>query len=84
LRFSESCAFLAFMEDVLARVKKEAGGTAELARRLSDVGRAITSQAISQWHRVPAERAHDVERVTGIPRHDLRPDLWPPSSEAAE
>jgi hypothetical protein len=21
----------------------------------------------------------EVERITGIPRHELRPDLWPPA-----
>jgi DNA-binding transcriptional regulator YdaS (Cro superfamily) len=25
---------------------------------------------------VPAERVPDVERVTGIPRHELRPDIY--------
>lgn len=38
---------------------------------------AINPGAISQWDRVPAERVLDVERVTGIPRHELRPDLYP-------
>jgi DNA-binding transcriptional regulator YdaS (Cro superfamily) len=27
--------------------------------------------------RVPAERVLDVERITGISRHELRPDLYP-------
>jgi DNA-binding transcriptional regulator YdaS (Cro superfamily) len=27
---------------------------------------------------LPAERVLDIERVTGIPRHELRPDLYPP------
>jgi DNA-binding transcriptional regulator YdaS (Cro superfamily) len=55
---------------------------AELARRLGN----ITSQAISQWRRIPAERVLEVERVTGIPRHELRPDIYPPPHprEAAE
>lgn len=37
----------------------------------------INPGAISQWEKVPAERVLDVERVTGIPRHELRPDLYP-------
>jgi len=28
--------------------------------------------------RIPAERALAIEKVTGIPRHLLRPDLWDP------
>lgn len=55
-------------------------GAAALSRKLAETGIAITSQAISQWKRVPAERVLDVERVTGISRHDLRPDLYPRES----
>lgn len=46
---------------------------------ISDIARAcgITPGAVSQWQRVPAERVLDVERVTGVPRHALRPDLYP-------
>ncbi len=45
----------------------------------------INPAAVSQWTRVPAERVLDVEAATGIPRTDLRPDLYPPEkpSEAA-
>jgi DNA-binding transcriptional regulator YdaS (Cro superfamily) len=32
--------------------------------------------------RVPAELVPKIEQATGIPRHELRPDLWP--REAAE
>lgn len=55
-----------------------------LRKRIA-VALGITHGAISQWSRVPAERVLDVERVTGIPRHQLRPDLYPSeASEAAE
>ena len=37
----------------------------------------ITHSAVSQWRRVPAERVLAVERLTGVSRHDLRPDLYP-------
>lgn len=37
----------------------------------------ISRAAFWHWRRVPAERVIDVERVTGIPREDLRPDLYP-------
>jgi DNA-binding transcriptional regulator YdaS (Cro superfamily) len=39
----------------------------------------ITHGAVSQWRRVPVERVLDVEKITGIPRHVLRPDIYPPS-----
>jgi len=37
----------------------------------------ITHSAVSQWRRVPADRVLEVERITGIPRHELRPDIYP-------
>lgn len=36
----------------------------------------ITRQGIWQWRRIPAERVVEVERATGIPRQELRPDLY--------
>jgi DNA-binding transcriptional regulator YdaS (Cro superfamily) len=60
----------------LERALESAGGAADLARRLSRIGRRITRQGVSAWQRVPAARVVDVERVTGVPRHLLRPDLY--------
>lgn len=48
----------------------------ELARKLG-----ITHGAVCQWGEVPANRVLDVERLTGIPRHEIRPDLYPPERE---
>lgn len=42
--------------------------------------------AISGWlkrNRIPAERVLDVERITGVSRCDLRPDLYPRDEQAA-
>lgn len=66
----------------LEEAKQAVGGASGLARALTD---DISPQAISQWKRVPAERAADVERATGIPRHRLRPDIFdkPPERESA-
>lgn len=48
-----------------------AGGLRALARALG-----ITHQSIAQWDKIPAERVPEVERVTGVPRGVLRPDLF--------
>lgn len=53
------------------------------AKRIADELR-ISEQAVGQWPRVPAARVLDVERITGVPRHFIRPDLYPPPIEAAE
>lgn len=65
-------------ESALTLAKERAGGTAKLAERLG-----ITSQAISQWRKVPVERVADVEAATGVPRSVLRPDVYPPGREVA-
>lgn len=59
--------------EALERAKRAAGNGASLARALG-----ITAQALSQWDEVPPLRVLDVERFTGVPRHELRPDLYPP------
>lgn len=37
----------------------------------------IKAQALSQWKKVPAGRVLAVEKITRVPRHELRPDLYP-------
>lgn len=52
----------------------------------SKIARAcgILPSAVCQWRVVPAERVVDVERVSGIPRELLRPDLFrPPEQDPA-
>lgn len=72
-------AIIAGMEHLRELFNKERGARLRLARELR-----ITHGAISQWRTVPAGRVLDVERITGIPRHKLRPDLYPFDREAAE
>jgi DNA-binding transcriptional regulator YdaS (Cro superfamily) len=52
-------------------LEKERGRAVRLAGALG-----ISPGAVSQWDRVPAERVAEVEQVTGIPRRQLRPDLF--------
>ncbi|UMY63911.1 transcriptional regulator [Pseudomonas sp. LS.1a] len=57
------------------RAAKAAGGQSKLARLLN-----IKPQAVQHWcttGKIPAERVLSVEEATGIPRHELRPDLYP-------
>jgi DNA-binding transcriptional regulator YdaS (Cro superfamily) len=64
--------------EALSRAKGAVNGSSALAKALEQ---KITPQAISQWKQVPAERVLDVERITGVPRHELRPDIYPAPSE---
>lgn len=41
----------------------------------------ITRQALSQWRRVPHERVLEIEKLLGVPRHVMRPDIYPPPTE---
>lgn len=69
------------MSDKGEALKKaiEAVGTGNaLARRLG-----ISPQALSQWDEVPPLRVLQVERETGVPRHELRPDIYPSEPERA-
>lgn len=55
---------------------KAAGSLAKLGAPFN-----LTAQAISLWERVPAERVPAVSKITGLPNHVLRPDLYPPPEQ---
>lgn len=57
----------------LDRAIRAKGGYAELARILG-----VTRQTIYKWSagRVPVERVVEVEKATGVPREQLRPDIF--------
>lgn len=44
----------------------------------------LTRAAVLKWERVPAERVVEIERITGIAREKLRPDLFRKAREAPE
>lgn len=52
----------------------------DLARSLK-----VNKSSITLWalRRVPAERVLEVEKLTGIPRHELRPDIYPKEEAVA-
>ena len=66
-------------DDGLDRAIDAAGGIAQLARK-----RGISQPSVSNWTRVPAQRVVAVEAVTGVPRNDLRPDLYGEQAVLAE
>ena len=66
-----SFANVADMEQLKAWIKDERGRLAKLAAACD-----VTHSAVWQWRRVPSDRILVVERVTGIPRATLRPDLY--------
>lgn len=55
----------------LDRAIKAAGGRAEFAKRLG-----LTRPATYHWRQVPEKYVLLVEKITSIPRHELRPDLY--------
>jgi DNA-binding transcriptional regulator YdaS (Cro superfamily) len=61
-------------------VIEKCGGPAALGRVLG-----ITGQAVSQWAQIPPKHIGALSRLTGVPPHKLRPDLFsaPPLRESA-
>lgn len=63
------------MAEQLEDAIEELGGKAALAKLLG-----VTRAAVCQWTAkptgIPAKRVLDVERVTGVSRHKLRPDIF--------
>lgn len=59
------------MSDGLTLLRRTRGAQAKVARELG-----VTRAAVAKWEKIPAERVVEVERVTGIPREELRPDLY--------
>lgn len=62
-------------QNAAMRAAEAAGSQSALARVLG-----CTPQNVQKWcasGRIPAERVLRVEQATGVPRHELRPDLYP-------
>lgn len=59
----------------------DAGGRDALAARLG-----VHPNTIRYWeaNRLPVKRLSEVTRITGIPRHELRPDLWEAPAQPGE
>jgi len=64
-------------QEALRKAIKNAGGQVALARALGLKSQGSISNWLLRDKRVPAERVLEIERATGVSRHDLRPDLYP-------
>jgi DNA-binding transcriptional regulator YdaS (Cro superfamily) len=76
-----------FNDYTMAQRKSRSGGLAKAiaaAKTMTALANRIgvSVQAVAQWNEVPPERCLDVERETGVPRYELRPDVYgrPPES----
>lgn len=67
------------MDEPTKRAIEKAGGPTALAK-----GLGIKMPSLYSWSRIPAERVGRVSEITGIPRHELRPDLWEPPAAASQ
>lgn len=63
-------------QTAIKRAAKAAGGQSALARSLKVTPQAV--QKMCATGRVPAERVLEIEKLTGVHRSELRPDLYPP------
>lgn len=68
----------------LARAIEIKGSQAALAESIG-----ATQQLVSYWLKkskngVSAEFVLPIERETGIPRHEIRPDIYPPAPQSME
>ena len=59
---------------LIERAAENVGSQIALAEAMG-----VSPQAVNKWKssRVPAERVLDFERVTGLSRHEIRPDIYP-------
>jgi DNA-binding transcriptional regulator YdaS (Cro superfamily) len=64
--------------DITRQAVDRAGGVVALAGQLG-----VTKGAVSQWERVPARHVLEVERLSGVSRHHLRPDVFGPEPQTA-
>ncbi|WP_369952175.1 transcriptional regulator [Ralstonia syzygii] len=69
------------MESSIEKAVQAVGSQSALARAVH-----VTPQAVQQWveaGRVSHKKVIEVERVSGVPRHELRPDIYPTDSTSA-
>jgi len=55
----------------LIAILKNRGTASAIAK-----GLGVTRAAISAWREIPITRLKEVSKITGIPRNQLRPDIF--------
>lgn len=60
----------------IREIAGKAGGVVALSKALGRSRAAVTN-----WKRIPSDHVLAVEALTGVPRQELRPDLYPPDIE---
>lgn len=66
------------MEEALKNAVKVAGGPVAVSKVIG-----ITSQAVSLWRVCPPNHVMALERLSGVSRHELRPDIFGTTPEQA-
>lgn len=66
----------------LKKAIEQAGSQQALAALLG-VRQSHVSNWLNRDKRVPVERVLAIESATGVPRHELRPDIYPPGEYRA-
>ena len=61
------------MDKALREAIFRAGGMRALGRQLG-----ISHAAVQQWKKCPVLRVLEIERLTGVPKEELRPDVFRP------
>lgn len=68
--------------EIIKDALERGGGVSAVAKALK-----LTDEAVRLWRargKVPAGRVVELERLTGVPREDLRPDLYRRQPEGAK
>jgi hypothetical protein len=65
-------------DDITKQAIRAAGGPSKVAAAIIDAGGKITSQAVSQWPRVPDVHVRLLEKLCGraYTRYQMRPDIF--------
>lgn len=75
-------------QSALKEAIEAAGGQSELARKLSAIsGRLVKQQQVWNWmnreKQASIKQVPFIEKVTGVPKEKLRPDIYQKPSETA-
>lgn len=69
--------------DALKRACATAGSQLRLARSIGTTQSRVSYWLVKSRNGVSAEFVLPIERVTGVSRHELRPDLYPDDADSS-